>query len=181
MTLSPEDGQLFYRLWLPLLDYVNERHHVCPDLKNMASAQSLNPADVKKVADRLWSDTAIIDDYLKENGGLPEEHREIIQSWKRRVQGQFVMERHLKKGTVFISLDDEKVYLAGGIISDWDEMFCGAPLPLIVGATFIPFRDMIISDGLVIPYNIIVGSGMKQMFREVYMNAKKNGRIHRSL
>ena len=23
MTLSKEDGQLYYKLWLPLLDYVN--------------------------------------------------------------------------------------------------------------------------------------------------------------
>ena len=54
-------------------------------------------------------------------------------------------------------------------------------MPLIVEATFMPFRDVIISDGLVMPYNIIVGGGMKQMFKDVYMTAKKSGRIHRSL
>ena len=47
MTLSQEDGQLFYRLWLPLLDYVNERYHVCKDLKDMATAKGLDPADVR--------------------------------------------------------------------------------------------------------------------------------------
>lgn len=25
MTLSEKDGQLFYKLWLPFLDYVNEK------------------------------------------------------------------------------------------------------------------------------------------------------------
>ena len=54
MTLSQEDGQLFYRLWLPLLDYVNERYHVCKDLKDMATAKGLDPAEVKKVANQLW-------------------------------------------------------------------------------------------------------------------------------
>ena len=28
MILSDKDGQLFYKLWLPLLDYVNEKFKV---------------------------------------------------------------------------------------------------------------------------------------------------------
>lgn len=28
MTLSREDGQLYYKLWLPLLDYVNKKYRV---------------------------------------------------------------------------------------------------------------------------------------------------------
>ena len=181
MTLSQEDGRLYYKLWLPLLDYVNEKYHVNSKLKNIATAKELNPDDVKKVANKLWSDVTIIDDYLKENIDLPEEHREIIQSWKRRVQGQFIMERHLKKGTIFVSLENEEVYQVIGIISSWEEMFFGAPMPLIVEATFMPFRDVIISDGLVIPFNVIVGGGIKRMVKDVYMTAKKSGRIHQSL
>ncbi|MFQ8662909.1 MAG: hypothetical protein ACLR9S_04895 [Lachnospiraceae bacterium] len=68
-----------------------------------------------------------------------------------------------------------------GIISSWEEMFFGAPLPLFMKATFISFRDVIISDGLVIPYNIAIGTNMKKQFQNVYMNAKKNGVVIRSL
>jgi hypothetical protein len=92
-----------------------------------------------------------------------------------------MMERHLKKGSIFISLENEEVYQVSGIISSWEEMFYGAPMPLIVEATFMPFKDVIISDGLVMPYFVIVGGGMRQMFKDVYLTAKKNGRIHRSL
>lgn len=91
MTLSQEDGQLYYKLWLPLLDYVNKKYCVNRKLKSIATAKELVPAEVKKVANKLWSDVTIIDDYLKENKDLPEEHREIIHSWKRRVQGRFMM------------------------------------------------------------------------------------------
>ena len=90
MTLSQEDGQLYYKLWLPLLDYVNKKYRVNRKLKSIATAKELDPAEVKKVANKLWSDVAIIDDYLKENNDLPEDHRKIIQSWKRRVQGRFM-------------------------------------------------------------------------------------------
>lgn len=181
MTLSQEDAQLYYNLWLPLLDFVNRKYSVNRKLKNIATAKELDPAEVKKVANKLWSDVKVIDDYLNECVDLSEEHKEIVQSWKRRIQGKFMMERHLKKGTIFISLETEEVYQASGIISSWEEMFYGAPMPLMIEATFIPFRDVIISDGLVMPYNILVGGGMKQMLKDVYMVAKKSGRIHHSL
>ncbi len=182
MTLLPEDGKLYYKLWRPLLDYVNKKHHI-NDLKNIAAAQGLDPAKVKEVADKLWADVSIIDDYLKEPAirELPEEDKEIVSGWKRCIQGRFIMERHLKKGTIFISMDTEEVYQVMGIVSSWEEMFFGVPMPLIVEATFIPFRNVIISDGLVMSYNIIVGGGIKKMFKDVYMNAKQNGSIHHSL
>ncbi|MBM6855476.1 hypothetical protein H6B11_15190 [Mediterraneibacter glycyrrhizinilyticus] len=181
MTLSQEDGQLYYKLWLTLLDFVNKTYGINKKLKNMAEAKNLDPAEVKEVANKLWSEVEIIDRYIKENPELQEEHKEIIQGWKRRIQGKFIMERHLKKGTIFISMEDEQVYQVSGIISSWEEMFYGAPMPLIVEATFIPFRDVIISDGLVMPYNIMIGGEMKRMFKDVYMAAKKSGQIQRSL
>lgn len=181
MTLSQEDGQLYYKLWMPLLDYVNEKHKVNSELKNMATAKALDPRKVKEVADKLWSDVSIIDDYLRENEALLDEHKEIVRSWKRRIQGRFMMERHLKSGTIFISMEDEEVYQVSGIVSSWEDMFFAAPMPLIVEATFMPFKDVIISDGLVTPYNILIGGGMKRIYKDVYMDAKKSGRIHRTL
>ena len=50
MTLSEKDGQLFYKLWLPLLDYVNEKCKVNKNVKDMANAKSLNPQEVKEIA-----------------------------------------------------------------------------------------------------------------------------------
>ena len=73
MTLSQEDGQLYYKLWLPLLDYVNGKYQVSSQLKNIATAKVLDPEEVKKVANTLWSDETIIDEYLKEREELPEE------------------------------------------------------------------------------------------------------------
>lgn len=181
MRLSKEDGQLFYKLWLPLLDFVNQKYRINRNLKSMATAKRLEPAEVKAIADKLWTNVEMIDLYLKKHPEITGDDRTIIQGWKRRIQGTFVMERHLKKGTIFISAEDEAVYQVSGIISSWEEMFHGAPMPLMVKATFIPFRDVIISDGLVMPYNVIMGSGIKRTLKEVYMSAKKSGQIHRTL
>lgn len=153
MTLSEKDGKLFYELWFPLLDYVNEKCKVNKRVKNITNIKSLNPKEIKEIANVLWENVTLIDRYVEERGeNLAEEHKEIIVGWKRRVQGNFIMERHLKKGTIFIS-EDEKVYQVSGIIS----------------------------DGLVIPYNIAIGTNMKKQFQDVYMNDKKNGMVTRSL
>ena len=67
------------------------------------------------MADALWSNVEVIDAYLKENTKLPEDKQVIVRGWKRRIQGTFMMERHLKKGTIFISMEDEKVYQVSGM------------------------------------------------------------------
>lgn len=182
MTLSEKDGQLFYKLWLPLLDYVNKKCKINKKLKNIAEAKSFNPQDVKEIANILWDNVDLIDQYLVVNGAnIPDEHKDIISSWKYRVHGRFIMERHLKKGTIFISLEDEKVYQVQGIISSWEEMFPFAPMPLMMEATFIPFRNVIISDSIVMPYMISIGNNMKKQFKDIYMNAKKQGTLIKSL
>lgn len=91
------------------------------------------------------------------------------------------MERHLKNGSIFISMENEEVYQVCGIISSWEEMFPFAHLPLLIEATFMPFRDVIISDGLVLPYNIVIGGNMAKEFKEIYMRAKKAGNLHKTL
>lgn len=181
MTLSDKDAKLFYKLWLPLLDYVNETCKVNRNIKDMAKGENLNPQEVKEIANVLWDDVSLIDQYLIGVGkGISDENKEIICSWKRRIQGRFVMERHLKKGTIFVA-EDSKVYQVQGIVSSWEEMFWGAPMPLLIEATFMPFRDVIISDGLVIPYNVVIGKNMVLQFKDIYMDAKKRGALIKKL
>lgn len=182
MTLSEQAAKLYYKLWFPLLDYVNQKCRVNSKLKNIAGAKSLNPEEVKEIANVLWDNVSLIDSYLQECGdNLSEEYKDIVAGWKRRVCGQFIMERHLKKGSIFISMEDETVYQVHGIIWSWEEMFQFAPMPLMIEATFMPFRDVIISDGLVMPYNILIGSNMKRELKIIYLNAKKNGTLIKAL
>ena len=180
MTLDKNDAELFYELWFPLLDYVNKKYKVNTNLKNINGAEKLDPGEVKIVADHVWEHIGVIDEYLTDNN-LSDEHRSIVSGWKKCISGQFMLERHLKKGSVFISADTQEVYMVSGIITSWEEMFFYRPLPILLKATLIPFKDKIISDGLVIPYNVCFGKGYSSEFKDIYMNAKKNKSIHFSL
>lgn len=180
MTLDPRDAELFYKLWLSLLDYVNREYKVDSQIPEMRGATEIDLQNAKKIADYLWEHTSVIDKYLEESS-LSDEYKRIVSGWKKCISGIFILERHLKKGSVFISTEDEKVYMVNGIITSWEEMFYYAPLPVMLKATLIPFRDKIISDGLVIPYKVCFGKGYSSEFKEIYLAAKKNKTINFSL
>ncbi len=172
--------ELFYELWFPLLDYVNQKYKVNSKLKKMTGAKNLDPGEVKKIADYLWEHTSVIDEYLVDCS-LSDEHSGIASGWKKCISGRFMLEQHLKKGSVFISTENEQVYMVGGIITSWEEMFFYRPLPILLDAALIPFKGKIISDGIVIPNNVCFGKGYSSEFKDIYLNAKKNKTIHFSL
>lgn len=82
-----------------------------------------------------------------------------------------------KNDIIFISDGDDSVYLVNSIIDSWEEMFSGIPTPMIVKATLLPFRDVIISNGLVSAFPIRFGRNMVAEFKNSYMTAKMNKTI----
>lgn len=181
MMLSKEDGQLYYELLFPLLDYVNKKYRVRRKIKKMENVPSMALGDIKAVANRLYENVTVIDEYLSAHDEIPEENKKIIEGWKKCFSGRFIMERHLKRGSILISIGDEKVYQVAGIKSTLEEMFRYAPMPLIVETTLLPFRDVIITDGVIMPYNVIIKGSMVQTLKDIYKKAKKNGKIVNSL
>ena len=83
--------------------------------------------------------------------------------------------------SAFINLDDEKVYLVKGLNSTWSEMLDGMPPPVLLNTTLLPWKDVIISDGLVALTPVYFGKGYSTEFKEIYMNAKHNSTIFNSL
>ena len=166
------DAKLFYDLWIPLLDHVNQTYNVNSKLGKMTRADGLNIQEVRVVADFLWSHPS---------AELPPDHREIIAGWSRFVSGEFILERNLKRGSVFISSEDEQVYLVSGIFSSWEEIIPQADLPILLRATLIPFKDRIIYDSIVTGSNVIIGRGYAKIFKDIYLSAKQAKSIHTSL
>lgn len=180
MVLSYDDAGLFFSLFLPLLDFANMKYQV-NDLKNIFMNKSRDYAKLREIAGVIWNDVSCIDEYIELRGdSLSEEHREILRSWKKCVSGRFIIERHLKSGSVFLGENNE-VYLVKGITSSYEEVFGYQKPPIMVDAHIIPFKDVLITDGLFSSYGVSFGGGYKSMFRDTYLNAKKAGKIITSL
>lgn len=180
MILKKEDGELFFKLWLPLLAYVNNKYGIHEGLL-LSLEEGIDFRKAKEIANHLWEDVSLIDIYLAECGAdLTTEEKALIEGWKQRVKGAFILERHLKKGSIFISMEDEAVYQVCGITSSWEEMLDGMPLPIILETVLIPFRGVIISDGLVMVQPVMLGGYLKKQMKEIYLAAKKDGTLRRS-
>ena len=144
MTLTPEDAALFYELFMPLLNYVNHHYHVTEDID--FTGKSVDAAKAMEVARFLWEQPSIIDDYINENI-FPLEEMDILSNWKHCIPGRFIIERHLKKGSIFISTKGESVYLVNGIIDSWEDMLFGVPTPIIVDAVLLPSKTALFPMG----------------------------------
>ena len=183
-TLSPEESSNFFRLFLPLLQAVNYNYEICDTLEEQFRAGRPSMKDLKEVANALWEDTGILDEYItavSEQRGLPEEDRLVLEGWKHPVRATFVLERHLSKGSIFINPETERVYLVKGLTQTWGEMFPWVKPPIVLEATLIPFCGCIISDGLVAPLRVSLGPGYRESFKQLYLEAKQSGKIITSL
>ena len=64
MVLTKEQAKLFYDLWIPLLDFVNRKYKLRKDLYGMDSPKGLPLDVVRIISEKLWEDTAVIDEYI---------------------------------------------------------------------------------------------------------------------
>ena len=177
MILSNEDAKYFYDLWIPLLDYVNRESKLLPELYGMTSPSGLPLQKVAIITNKLWENTSVIDDYI---ASTSLNHTEIkqLEMWKNHsIHDRFIVDRHLQTGSVFISVQTESVYLVKGIYSSLREMLQGLPMPHIVTATLLPFKNVIIHDGIIMPHGITLGKNVSDHSKEIYRNAKATNSI----
>jgi hypothetical protein len=78
-------------------------------------------------------------------------------------------------------IEDNTTYQVLGIQSSFKEMFYWYKLPVMIRGTLIPFKDVIISDGLFMMLNVSIGRNMAGSFWDKYMEDKKAGKIVKTL
>ena len=164
------------------MDFVNQKYRLIKELYGMTSPKGLPLQSVVLISSKLWENRDIIDEFvLSDFKNMNEEETEIVTSWKKAIRGKFIVDRHLKKGSVLVSVYNNEVYIVKGIYTSWREMLESYPMPQIVEATLLPYRDVIIHDGIVVPYRVCLGRNMSEESKQIYLAAKANGNLHYSL
>ena len=184
MNLSNEDAALFYKLWLGLIGYVNERYQVAPDLGEPTSPAGVDIRKLYPVKEKLWENPEVIDAYISANDALTDEDREILTDWKEHhISGRFLIMKHLKNYSVLMPFDGEKesrLYGIIGIISPLSECVPNA-LPHLASMVLLPFKGRIIYDSIIGSSNIHFGSGIRGDLNETYKESKTKFGIATSL
>ncbi len=179
MLLSSEDAALFYRAWGALLGWVNEQRRVVPHFSPPTPERPIDPAVANRVRNVLWADDPLREQFLIEGAArLGSAEHDLIASWRHRVSDQFILFKHLKKHSIFMA---KGVYGVLGIYTPIEEMLPN--VPTFVGATLLPFRGVIIIDGLLETRGpqISFGGGMKRSFKNEYDAASAAGMVRTHL
>lgn len=179
MILSDEDAALFYRAWGALLTWVNDQRGIVAPFPRPAPDRPIDPVRAMKIRDVVWAEDALRERFLADGASdLGAAERELVTSWKDRVRGRFVILNHLQKHSLLMS---DAVYGVRGIYTPLAVMF--PDVPMFVEAVLIPFRDVIITDGLIQSYavHISFGGGMRRLFKEQYSAARVAGLVHTCL
>lgn len=183
MNLSPEDVQLFYKLWWSVLAYTNTQVKLSKKIKTADDVHSQKAQEVVKLRDAFYKDSKILDGYLLENPDtLSPDELKIVASWRFRVVEDFYIFRYLKKYAVFLTAK-EPAHLYGviGLVSSIEEIVPKYALPRLVRTGLLPFRDVIVYDGLFSGYNITFGGGIRASLTDTYNRMKSREGIIESL
>lgn len=185
MQVTVEDGKLFYKLLSALLGYVNRKLNVVTvQFSDSGEYTSLPPQIRGKVRDALYEHRELIAQFVAENpAGLSPEELEIVAGWKDALVGRFYIFRYLKKYTVFLSAEGKphKAYGVLGLADPLEKVIGPTPLPILVNAVLLPLKGRIIYDGLLAPYRIVFGGGVRRHLNEDYNQAKDSFGVITSL
>ena len=183
MKFSPADVDIFYQIQLSLFNFVNQQHQLFPELETPEDFKEFAGLErIDALREVCYANLGLLDQFVAANPDhLPDEHLEIARSWRYLKAGTFIIFRYLKKYTVF--LDDgqpPKAYGVLGLYSDFDEILPMRP-PMMAEAVLLPFRDRIVFDGILKPYTIYLGSGIRRRLKDAYRHAKERFGIITSL
>jgi hypothetical protein len=179
MILASEEAALFYRAWWPLLTWVNETRHLVPAFPTPTPDRPLPVAIAHPIRSALWADDRLRERYLDDRGAsLAPAERELIASWQHRKSGQFVLFKHLRSHSIFMSDD---VFGVVGLYSAISELV--PTVPAFVEAVLLPFGDRIIIDGILSSpgVQLMFGAGMRRAFTQQYTKARARSQIRTSL
>lgn len=179
MKLAKEEADLFFKLMWALQFYVKQELRICPEISDVARYKDdCNLEDKSVIRQAVYDNSHLIDKFVAENpSGFTTEELAIVSQWKSFVQGDFYIERFLKKHTIFVSYQTEAVYGVQGLYDALDVFYYPAQLPALVKAVLLPFKGKIVYDGLLHGYNMSFGRGISTNIKDAYLKAKQNNRI----
>src|SRR5438552_3965126 len=183
MLLPPHELELLFKLHRALMFFVNQRLKVIPDkLATPEEFAAMSPEIRVKVRDALNANVDLIESFVDENPAhFSDDELDIVRSWRHLVAGRFYVFRELKKYTVFLSTTSPAIAYGVLALSQPFEDLIGPYLPVLTQTVLLPFKGVIVYDGLMSSYNISFGPGIRRNLNQDFRDAKARHGIVTSL
>lgn len=151
--------------------YVNKKKHLIKGVSSISDFQKIPLNRIVKLRNMVVNDSTLIDSFIKENPfEFTDNELKTVESWKEGVFDTFFIVKYEKDTAIFYHPETEKCY-GVLLLNDQFEDMLGSHPPRIVQTWLIPFNDRIIYDGLLAPYNIVVGRGMRKSLGAEYQES----------
>jgi len=173
MILLPEERKLFFKNWLGLLAFVNDKHRLIRNFGHPKKTAGLKQEDITKIKTKLWENVEVIDEYINSASDLSEEDTQILTGWKNNIPGHFMVITHLKKHSVLMNDKEDMLYGVIGIRSPIADMLPLDMLPMMIQTTLLPFKGRIIYDSLLNVHNVHIGPAVKKNCKVLYSEIKE--------
>jgi len=183
MLLESHEVELFFRLHWALMFFVNQRLKVIPNkVATPEEFAALSPEMRFKVREALNDNLGLIESFTAENPAqLSDDELDIVRSWRHLVTGEFFVFRELKKYTVFLSTTTPAIAYGVLALSQPFEDLIGPYLPVLTQTVLLPFKGVIVYDGLMSSYSISFGPGIRRNLNQDFKEAKARHGIVTSL
>lgn len=170
--LSQEDAALFYKIYFALLEFTNLKYQVNPKLK-IYNQEGINPYELKDVIEKFWENKEdIVSDFCKVNPyKFHEDELEICSDFKKGFRDVLIVVRFEPEYTAVMSKD--KTYMIKGINDNIDNILSYQDLPEPLITSIIPFKNVLVYDGVFLEFSIKMGNDFSKMIEEEYSKSMK--------
>jgi hypothetical protein len=171
MTLSDKEFKDYIEAHLDFLFYVGRKTKILEESVDFRAFKKLGTRIKFKCREEFLSNPGLLNNYLEQElETLETEKIKILEGFKKRISGDFVILKYLKDYAVLIDLKKSKVYLVKALGDKFQELI--SEIPKMVKTTILPFKDKIIYDGFLEPYGITIGQGIRRDLNRLYKKAK---------
>ena len=173
MILNDEQNDRFFDTMDALLYFVNERFRVVEGF-TLEYASALDDVKSSLVAQTLWENVEIIDEFVRENPfRLPRRCLETALAWKNALPGLYTLVRYQAGRAVLMG--EAGVFSVCGVTYELDGEI--GPAPAYVEMVLLPFDDLIVYDGFLQAYDTEQTPSELQRIQDEFENRCAQGGI----
>ena len=170
--ISEAESLMFYETWMGLINFIDRHERVT---KRGIDPYNLDQKLIYKVRKVLWENPSLIDHYIRDMA-LPQEEIDLLRSWRTKFWiDKFLIVEYRDEYAVFLGTNSEgenRLYGVKGI-SEPVSSVIQSPLPVLVEAVLLPFKDKLIYDSFLKPLPVSFGDGARALFEEMHQKAKE--------
>lgn len=170
--LSRTDAKLFYKIYFGLLDFTNNKYKINTKLK-IYNKLGLNPYELKDIVEKFWEnkDAIVLEFCMANPYKFNKEELSITSEFKKGFRDLVIIAKYEKEYTAVMNRN--KTYMIKGLNDNIDNIISYQNLPQTVMTSIIPFKNVLIYDGLLMELGIKMGTNFEKVIEKEYSKSIK--------